>query len=66
MQSKKLEELREVLPLNEDDKEVITVAAELIRALRYDVVELQKEVDVLKQTPPSSLPVKKRKRRWLF
>ena len=49
MQSKKLEELREVLPLNEDDKEVITVAAELIRALRNDVVELQKEVDVLKQ-----------------
>ena len=66
MQSKKLEELREVLPLNEDDKEVISVAAELIRALRDDVVRLQKEVDVLKQTPPSSSPVKKRKRRWLF
>tara|TARA_Y100000356_G_scaffold125429_1_gene122349 strand:+ start:357 stop:557 length:201 start_codon:yes stop_codon:yes gene_type:complete len=66
MQSKKLEELREVLPLNEDDKEVISVAAELIRTLREDIVQLQKEVDVLKQTPPSTPPPKKRKRRWLF
>ena len=56
-QSKKLEELREVLPLNEDDKEVISVAAELIRTLREDIVQLQKEVDVLKQTPPSTPPV---------
>ena len=46
MQSKKLEELREVLPLDEDDKEVISVAAEVIRVLREDVSQLQNEIDV--------------------
>ena len=68
MQSKKLEELREVLPLDEDDKEVISVAAEVIRVLREDVSALQNEIDVLKQTPsPSpSTPKKKKRRRWLF
>ena len=40
MQSKKLEELRAVLPLNEDDKEVLLAAAELIRTLREDVAAL--------------------------
>ena len=49
MQSKKLEELREVLPLDEDDKEVISVAAEVIRVLREDVSQHQKEIDVLKK-----------------
>ena len=63
MQSKKLEELREVLPLDEDDKEVISVAAEVIRVLREDVSQLQNEIDVLKQTPAPSPVVKKKKRR---
>ena len=58
MQSKKLEELREVLPLDEDDKEVISVAAEVIRVLREDVSQLQNEIDVLKQTPAPSPVVK--------
>ena len=66
MLSKKLEELREVLPLDEDDKEVISVAAEVIRVLREDVSQLQNEIDVLKQTPAPSPVVKKKKRRWLF
>ena len=67
MQSKKLEELREVLPLYEDDKEVISVAAEVIRVLREDIAQLQNEIDVLKQTPlPAPSAVKKKKRRWLF
>ena len=58
MQSKKLEELREVLPLDEDDKEVISVAAEVIRVLREDISQLQNEIDVLKQTPAPSPVVK--------
>ena len=66
MQSKKLEELREVLPLDEDDKEVISVAAEVIRVLREDVSQLQNEIDVLKQTPAPSTVVNKKKRRGLF
>jgi hypothetical protein len=66
MQSKKLEGLREVLPLDADDKEVIAVTCELILTLREDISALQNEVDVLKQTPSSIPPKKKRKRRWLF
>ena len=65
MQSKKLEGLREVLPLDADDKEVLTVACDLILTLREDISGLQNEVDVLKQTPLPA-PAKKRKRRWLF
>ncbi len=66
MQSKKLEGLREVLPLAADDKEVIAVACELILTLREDISALQSEVDVLKQTPLPVPSKKKRKRRWLF
>ena len=66
MQSKKLEELRVVLPLDEDDKEVILVAVDLIRTLRGDIAELQSEVDMLRQTPIPSAPVVKKRRRWLF
>ena len=47
-------------------KEVISVAAEVIRVLREDVSQLQNEIDVLKQTPAPSPVVKKKKRRWLF
>jgi|TARA_R110000824_G_scaffold102589_2_gene244066 hypothetical protein len=68
MQSKKLEELRAVLPLNEDDKEVLLVAAELIRTLREDVAALQNEIDAMGQVnlEPSPVPVAKKRRRWLF
>ena len=68
MQSKKLEELRVVLPLNEEDKEVILVAAELIRTLREDVAALQNEIDAMGQVnlEPSPVPVAKKRRRWLF
>ena len=67
MQSKKLEELRDVLPLMEDDKVVIAIAAETIRGLREEVASLQNAIDVLKQTPPENTATRpKRRRRWLF
>ncbi len=71
MQSKKLEELRDVLPLIDDDKIVIATAAETILGLREEVASLQNAIDVLKQSPPEpdlSTPKRllRRRRRWLF